>query len=167
LTGSKVTREQWDRAIRYVPEPANFFGSVGATGMSYEEAIALIKAMLGGFSDAGERFEIHQLSASAGVADLCREISQDSVVHFAFSGRTEVHHPRNHVACGVAASVDPAMLHIACSAAFSSRHLRDGTYEERFHPLVGRYSNDSIAADSAVEIAPNWRWRLVLVSRAE
>lgn len=167
LTGSKVTQEKWDRAIRYVPEPANFLGSVGATTLSYEEAVALIQAMLAALSDPAERFEICQLSASAGVADLCREISPDSVVHFAFGGPTEVHHPQNHVVCGVAASTDPVVLHIACSAAFSSRHLRDGTYEERFHPSLGRYSNDSIAADAPVEIAPNWRWRLTLVSRGE
>ncbi|HVE91330.1 MAG TPA: hypothetical protein VNE62_03370 [Actinomycetota bacterium] len=164
LTGSKVTREKWDLAIQHVPEPANFLRDVGATGLSYQDAVALIEAMLDGFSEPGERFEIHQLSASAGIGDLCREISPGSVVNFAFSGKTEVHHPRNHVVCAVAASLDPPVLHLACSAAFSSRHLQDGSYEERCHPLLGRYSNDSIALDSPVEIAPNWRWRLTLVS---
>jgi hypothetical protein len=166
LTGSKVTREKWDRALEHVPNPLGFLGGIGATRLSYEEAVGLIEAMLDAFSDPDERFKIDQLDHTATTADICREISLDAVVLFAFAGPTEVHHPRHHIACGVATSAEPAVLHIACSAAFSSRHLRDGEYFERFHPSVGRYSNDSIAIDSPVQVGPNWRWRITLTSPA-
>ena len=165
LTGSKVTREKWDRGLERVPNPLVFLTGVGATRLSYEDAVRLIDAMLDAFSDPDESFKIDQLSRTATIADICREVSLDAVVLFAFGGPTEVHHPESHIACAVATSTEPALLHIACSAAFSGRHLRDGEYIERFHPSVGRFSNDSIAVDSPVQIAPNWRWRLTLASQ--
>ena len=162
LTGRKVTREKWDRAVRRVPDPLRFLTGIGATTLSYEDAAGLIEAILDALSEPDERVTIERLSRTATTADLCREVSPDAVLLFAFSGPTPVHHPESHVVCSVATSAEPAVLHIACSASFSSRHLRDGQYVEQFHPSVGRYSNDTIAVDSPVEIAPNWRWRLTL-----
>jgi hypothetical protein len=166
LTRSKVTRQKWDRAVGLIPNPLDFLGGVGATALSYDEAVALIEAVLGAFSDPGESVKVHQLSRTASMAEIGNEISPLAVVLFAFSGPTEVHHPESHIVCGVTTTAEPALLHVACSAAFSSRHLRDGEYFERFHPSVGRYSNDSIRVDSQVQVAPNWRWRLTLASPA-
>src|SRR5437667_9270312 len=97
LTGSEVTREKWDRALERVPNPLGFLGGVGATRLPYEEAVGLIEAMLDAFSDPGERFEIDQLSRTATTAEICREVSLDAVVLFAFGGPTEVHHPESHI----------------------------------------------------------------------
>lgn len=162
LTGKRVTPEHWNRAVSRLPEPAGFLGGSGATQLSYDEAVRHIEGILEAFSDPGETF---RLSPSAGIADLCGAVSSDSVVVFAYGGQTEFQNPRSHVVCGVAVSDGPPVaLHLACSAAFSSRYLWFGNYVERHHPHLGRWSNDSIQVDADVVIAPNFRWR---VSRAE
>jgi hypothetical protein len=162
LTRNKVTRQKWDRAAPLIPNPLDFLGGVGATALSNDDATSLIEDFLEAFSEPGERVEIDRLSRTASTADIGDEISPVAVVLFGFSGPTEVHHPKSHIVCGVSTSAEPALLHLACSAAMSSRLLRDGDYFERFHPSVGRYSNDSIRVDGEVRIAPDWRWRLTL-----
>ena len=162
LTGKRVTREVWNRAISRVPDPAAFLGGLGATELHHEPAQHLIGAVLAEFRDPGETFAIEQLSPEAGIADLGAEVSTDSVVVFAYAGPTEFQHPEAHVVCGVAASDDPATLHLACSTAFWGRYLETGEYFERHHPKLGRWSNDSVSEGSTVTIAPNFRWRVSL-----
>jgi hypothetical protein len=164
LTGNKVEREKWDRGVRYVPRPLDLLSGVGATSLSYDEAVALVEGMLGTFSEPDESFEVVQLDNQATTAGIADQIAADSVVLFAFGGPTEVHEPENHIVCGVAS--DANALHLSCSAAFSSRHLRDGDYVETYHPSVGRYSNDVIAIGGPVRVAPRWRWRVVLTRSA-
>jgi hypothetical protein len=161
LTGKRVTREHWNRAVSGLPEPAAFLGGPGATQLSYDEAVRHIEGILDAFSDPGETFRLDKLSPSAGVVDLCGAVSSDGVVVFGYGGHTEFLNPETHVVCGVAVSDGPpAVLHLACSAAFSSRYLRFGKYFERHHPHLGRWSNDSIQVDNDVVIAPNFRWRI-------
>jgi hypothetical protein len=167
LTGKRVTREHWNRAISRLPDPAAFLGGPGATELSSDEAVNLIGETLGAFSDPGEVFTLDQLSASAGIADFCEAVSADSVIVFAFGGPTEFQHPSSHVVCGVAASDDPAALHLACSAAFLDRHVKTGEYFERHHSELCRWSNDSIPIDNQVVIAPNFRWSVTLAERAD
>ena len=167
LTGKRVTREHWNRAISRLPDPAAFLGGTGATELSYDEAVSLLGDILGAFSDRGETFTLDKLSPSAGIADFCSAISSESVVVFAYGGPSEFQHPASHVVCGVAASDDPPTLHLACSAAFLDRHMRYGEYFERHHPDLGRWSNDSIPVDNQVVIAPNFRWRVTLAERAD
>jgi len=128
LTGKRVTREHWNRAISRLPDPAAFLGGAGATELSYDEAVRLIGGILEAFSDPGERFTLDKLSPSAGIAAICSAISSDSVVVFAYGGPTEFQHPASHVVCGVASGDDPAALHLACSAAFLDRHMKYGEY---------------------------------------
>lgn len=163
LTGKRVTPEHWNWAVSRLREPAAFLGGPGATQLSYDEAVRHIEGVLEAFSDPGETFTLDKLSPSAGIADLCDAVSSDSVVVFAYGRQTEFQNPKAHVVCGVAVSDGPpAALHLACSAAFSSRYLRFGSYFERHHPHVGRWSNDSIRGDDDVVIAPNFRWRVRL-----
>ena len=166
LTGRRVTRENWNSAVSRLPDSARFLGGAGATDLGYDEASRLIRDILGAFSDPGETFTLGKLSSSAAIADLCSAVSADSVVVFAYGGRTEFQHPASHIVCGVAASDDGARLHLACSAAFSGRYLPDGEYFERHHAHLRRWSNDSISADSDVVIAPNFRWRITFQDRA-
>lgn len=163
LTGKRVTPEHWSRAVSRLPDPAAFLGGLGATQLHYEEAVRRIEDTLDAFSDPGETFRIDQLSPSGGIGDLCGAVSSDSVVVFAYGGRTEFQNPRTHVVCGVAVSDGPPVaLHLACSAAFWSRYLRFGEYFERHHSHLGRWSNDSIGVAADVAIAPNFRWRVTL-----
>lgn len=163
LTGKRVTPAHWNRAVSRLPKPAEFLGGTGATQLSYDEAVQHIEATLDAFSDPGETFIVGKLSPSAGIADLCGAVASDSVVVFAYGGQTEFQNPKTHIACGVAAhDSPPTALHLACSTAFWSRYLRLGTYFERHHPQLGRWSNDSIAVDADVVIAPNFRWRVTL-----
>ena len=166
LTGKKVGREHWDRALALLPQPARFFGLPGAQGLPYDEAVGHISLLLSAFSDPGEDFAVDQLSPAAGIEEFCAAISLNSVVVFAFGGPTEFQKLESHLVCGVSASDDPVALHLACSNAFFFRNLMHGGYVERHHPDLGRYSNDSIAADSPVVIAPNFRWRITLATRA-
>lgn len=166
LTGKRVTREHWNRAVSRLTDPAAFLGGTGATQIGHDEAVRLIGDILEAFSDPREAFTVDKLSSSAGIADLCSAISSDSVVVFAYGGTTEFQHPASHVACGVAASDDPAALHLACSAAFLDRHMKYGEYFERHHPDLDRWSNDSIPVENQVVIAPNFRWRITLTERA-
>lgn len=165
LTGKKVTREHWNRAISRLPDPAAFLGGSGAQQLSYDEAVQHIEGTLNAFSDPGEAFSVEQLSSSAGIADFCDAISADSVVLFSYGGQTEFQHPTSHVVCGVASDGPPVRLHLACSSAFWSRYLKFGDYFERHHSELGRWSNDSIRADDDVVIAPNFRWRVTLAER--
>lgn len=162
LTGNRVTRQAWDRAIAQIPEPGTFLTGVGATQLDYGDAVSLIQLTLGALSGSDEEFGIDQLDEAARIPDFCAAITASSVVLFAFSGRTEFLHRTSHIVCGVAASANPQRLHVACSDAFSSRHLAEGTYSERRDPVLGRYSNDAILEDSPVEIAPRWRWRITV-----
>lgn len=163
LTGKRITRDHWNRAIALLPTPTLFLGGPGATEFTYEEAVDLIGRTLEAFSDPGETFIIDKLSSSAGVAELCGELSPTSVVVFAYRGPTEFQNPATHVVCGVAATDQPEQtLHLACSAAFSARYLSSGDYFERHHPNVGRWSNDSISVVDKVVIAPDFRWRITL-----
>ena len=164
LTGNKVEREKWDRGLRCVPRPIDLLSGVGATSLSYDEAVALLEGVLGAFSEADESFDVVQIGAEATTAEIAEEVSGDAVVLFAFSGPTEVHVPESHIVCGVAAEANA--LHVSCSAAFSSRHLRDGDYVETYHQSDGRYSNDVIAIGGPVRIAPRWRWRVALIRTA-
>src|SRR5579875_2522164 len=167
LTGKRVTPEHWNRAVSRLAEPAAFLGGPGATQMSEDAARRHINEILDAFADPGEMFRLDKLSPSAGIADFCSAISSDSVVVFAYGGPTEFQNPKTHVVCGVAVSEGPpATLHLACSAAFLSRYLRFGTYCERHHPHLDRWSNDSIPADSDVVIAPNFRWKVTFVERS-
>jgi|SRR5882757_1701986 len=161
LTGKRVTREHWNRAVSRLPQPAAFLGGPGATQLSYDQAVRHIEGILDAFSDPGETFRLDQLNSADGIADLCGAVSADSVVVFAYGGHAEFQNPQTHVVCGVAVSDGPPVaLHLACSAAFSSRYLRFGQYFERHHPHLGRWSNDSIQVGSDVVIAPNFRWRV-------
>ena len=155
LTGKRVTREHWNSAVSRLPDSARFLGGPGATDLGYEEAARLIRDILEAFSDPGETFTLDKLSASAAIADLCSAISVDSVVVFAYGGPSEFQHPASHIVCGVAASDDRTQLHLACSAAFSSRYLQFGEYFERHHPDLGRWSNDSIPVGSGVRSHPS------------
>jgi len=166
LTGKRVTREHWSRAISQLPDPATFLGGAGATKLSHDVAEQLIEVVLGAFSGQGEIVTLKSLSPSAGIADFRDAVSSDSVVVFAYGGPTEFLHPQTHIVCGVAASNDPAALHVACSAALSSRYLQYGEYFERHHPALNRWSNDSIPVDSELVIAPNFRWQVTLADRA-
>jgi hypothetical protein len=165
LTGKRVTREHWNAAVSGLPDPARFLGGPGATELGHDEAVRLIRDILGAFSDPGETFTLDKLSPAAGISDFCRAISSDSVVVFAYGGATEFQHPANHIVCGVATSDDLAQLHLACSAAFSSRHLQYGEYFERHHAHLGRWSNDSICVGGDAVIAPNFRWRITRTER--
>jgi hypothetical protein len=161
LTGKRVTREHWNRAIARVPEATRFLGGPGATQLHHEEAQRLIETVLAEFKDPGEIFALQRLSSTAVLADLCREVSAHSVVLFAYGGPTEFQHPETHVVCGVAATDGPPLtLHLACSTAFWGRYLNRGEYSELHHPHLGRWSNDSISVDQPVNIAPNFRWRI-------
>jgi hypothetical protein len=161
LTHKRVTREHWTRAVSRLPEPAAFLGGRGATQLNSAQVARHIEGVLDALSDPGETFRLHQLSRRAGIADLCGAVSSDSVVVFAYGGRTEFQNPQAHVVCGVAVSDGPPVaLHLACSAALASRYLRFGKYFERHHPHLGRWSNDSIQVDNDVLIAPNFRWRV-------
>lgn len=164
LTGKRVPRERWNEAISRVPDPAAFLGGPGATQLHHGEARRLIESVLDAFSDPGETFVLTQLSASAGIADLGGEVSENSVVVFAYGGRTEFQQPEAHVVCGVAVSDGPpATLHVACSTAFWTRYLKFGEYSERHdRHLANRWSNDSIRDGDPVTIAPNFRWRVTL-----
>ncbi|WP_188895701.1 hypothetical protein [Microlunatus endophyticus] len=163
LTGKKVTREHWNRAVARLPEPAEFLGGSGATRLSYGEAVRHIDSTLDAFSDSGETFRVDQLDPAAGIVNLCRAVSSDSVVIFPYGGQTEFQHLSSHMVCGVAVSDGPPMrLHLACSFAFWSRYLKSGDYFERHHPDLGRWSNDSVQPDSEVVIAPNFRWKVTL-----
>jgi hypothetical protein len=166
LTGKRVTREHWNWAISRLPDSARFLGGPGATDLGHDEAAQLIRDILGAFSDPGETFTLDKFSPSTGITDFCGAISSDSVVVFAYGGPSEFQHPASHIVCGVATSADWAQLHLACSTAFSSRYLQCGEYLERHHPDLGRWSNDSIPADSEVVVAPNFRWRVTLAERA-
>lgn len=166
LTGKKVGREQWDRPVALLPQPVRFFGLPGAQGLPYDEAVDHINSLLSAFSDPGEEFIVDQLSREAGIEELCAAVAPDSVVVFAFGGQTEFQKLDSHLVCGVSASDDPTALHLACSNAFFFRHLMHGGYVERHDPALGRYSNDSIPAGSPVVIAPYFRWRITLRSRA-
>jgi hypothetical protein len=128
--------------------------------------VRLIGDILGAFSDPGETFTLGKLSASAGdrgplQRDLARQRGR-----FRLRRPTEFQYRKTHIVCGVAASDDPAALHLACSAAFSSRHLQYDEYFERHHPHPGRWSNDSIPVAHQVVVAPNFRWRVTLAERA-
>lgn len=163
LTGKRVTKEHWNRAVSRLPEPAEFLGGSGAKQLSYDEAVRHIEGILDAFSDPGETFRIDQLNPSDGVAGLCDAVSSDSVVVFAYGGHTEFQNSASHMVCGVAVSDDPPVtLHLACSSAFWSRYLKFGDYFERHHPDLGRWSNDSVQADADVVVAPNFRWRVAL-----
>jgi len=165
LTGKRVPRESWNQAITRVPDAAAFLGGPGATELHHEAAQALIAALLVELSDPGEVFAVDQLAATADIAELCAEVSTDTVVLFAYGGPTEFQHPAAHIVCGVATSVGPpATLHLACSTAFWGRYLKTGGYDERHHPDLGRWSNDAISVDDGVTIAPNFRWRITLSS---
>lgn len=50
LTGKKVGREQWDRALALLPEPSRFLGAPGAQGLPYDEAVRHIHELLTAFS---------------------------------------------------------------------------------------------------------------------
>ena len=163
LTGKRVTKEHWNRAIALIPAPAAFLGGPGATQLHREEAEHLIEAVLGEFKDPGEAFTIERLDPKAQIAALGDRISSESVVLFAYGGPTEFQNPESHIVCGVAATAGPnAALHLACSTAFWGRYLSTGEYVERHHPELGRWSNDSIPVVSSVAIAPNYRWRISL-----
>jgi len=168
LTHKRVTRELWNRAISRVPDPAAFLGGPGATELDHEGAQHRVEAALAEFKDPGETFAVERLSSTTSVSDLADEVSTDSVVIFAFGGPTEFQHPEAHIVCAVAASDGPpAVLHLACSTAFWGRYLKVGEYSERHHADLDRWSNDSISADHAVTIAPNFRWRITLVPPAK
>ncbi len=94
LTGKRVTREHWKRAITQLPDPAAFLGGPGATELRVGEDARLIGDILGAYSDPGETFTLERLSQSAGIADFCSAISIDSVVVFAYGGPTEFSTPR-------------------------------------------------------------------------
>lgn len=168
LTGKRVTREHWNRAIALAPDPAAFLGGPGATQLPQEDAQRLIDAGLGEFKDPEEEFTIERLDPAAQVADLGGHISAESVVLFAYGGPTEFQNPESHIVCGVAATDGPdAALHVACSTAFWGRYLRAGEYAERHHPELGRWSNDSIPVGNPVTIAPNYRWRISIGSAGQ
>jgi hypothetical protein len=161
LTGKRVTREHWNRAVARVPDASALLGGPGATQMHHDEAQRLIETVLAELTDPGETFAVERLSSAAVMADLCGEVSAERVVMFAYGGPTEFQHPEAHIVCGVAATDGPPRtLHLACSTAFWGRYLQLGEYSERHHPHVGRWSNDSIAVDQPVIIAPNFRWRI-------
>jgi hypothetical protein len=167
LTGKRVTREDWNRAIRCVPDAAAFLGGPGATEMHHDEAQHLMERVLHAFQDPREAFAIERLAPTAELTDLCQQISKNSVVIFAYRGASEFQDPEAHVVCGVAATHGPpAVLHLACSTAFWGRYLKVGEYHERHHPHLGRWSNDSISAAQPVTIAPNFRWRITLSASA-
>lgn len=163
LTGKRVTREHWNRAIALVPDPAAFLGGPVANQLHHEEAQRLIEAVLGEFKDPGEEFTLERLDPSAEIADLAYHVSAESVVLFAYGGLTEFQNPESHIVCGVAATDGPdAALHLACSTAFWGRYLSAGEYDERHHPELGRWSNDSIPVGNPVTVAPKYRWRITL-----
>lgn len=165
LTGKRVTREHWNKAIALVPDPAAFLGGPGATQLPHEEAQRFIETVLGELKDPGEEFTLERLDPTAQIADLGVHVSPESVVLFAYGGRTEFQNPESHIVCGVAATGGPdAALHLACSTAFWGRYLSTGEYAERHHPDLGRWSNDSIPVGNPVTIAPNHRWRISLTS---
>jgi hypothetical protein len=160
LTGNKVTRDKWNGAVSQLADPTTFLTSVGARHLSDEEVVAVIETMLRAFAEPREHFDLHQLPASAGVAELCAAVSDRSVVLFAYRGKTEFLEVDDHIVCGVAPSGDARTLHIACSAALWMRHVDQAGYFERRHRRLDRHSNDSINAESSVVVAPNWRWRV-------
>ena len=160
LTGRRVTRAHWRSAVARLPEPAAFLGGAGATELAPGDALDLIEMILANFGDPGEWFTVEQLDASAGLVDLSANVTRDSVVVFAYGGSTEFMRPASHIVCGVAASDDGSTLHTACSAAFWTRFFESGDYSERHHQDLGRWSNDSIAADHQVVVSPNFRWRI-------
>jgi hypothetical protein len=163
LTGKRVTTEHWNRAIALVADPAAFLGGAGANQLGHEGAQSVIEAVLGELKDPDEVFTLERLDPSAQIADIGDHVSAESVVLFAYGGRTEFQNPVSHIVCGVAATDGPdAALHLACSTAFWGRYLRAGEYAERHHPELGRWSNDSIPLDNPVTIAPNYRWRITL-----
>src|SRR5579875_1567262 len=86
LTGKRVTREHWSRAISQLPDPATFLGGAGATKLSHDVAEQLIEVVLGAFSGQGEIVTLKSLSPSAGIADFRDAVSSDSVVVFAYGG---------------------------------------------------------------------------------
>jgi hypothetical protein len=158
LTGNKVTRDKWNGAVSQLADPATFLTGDGARHLEDREVVAVIEGMLGAFAEPGEHFDLMQLPASAGIAEMCAAVSERSVVLFAYSGETEFLEVDDHIVCGVAASEDAKTLHIACSAALWMRHVDHAGYFERSHRHLNRYSNDSISAECRTVVAPNWRW---------
>jgi hypothetical protein len=59
--------------------------------------VAVIDVMLGVFAEPGERFDVVQLPASAGLADMCGAISERSVVPFVYRGKTEFLDVDDHI----------------------------------------------------------------------
>lgn len=160
LTGNKVTRDKWNVGVSQLANPTAFLTGIGARHLDDREVVTVIEGMLGAFAEPAEHFDLKQLPASAGIAELCASVSEYSVALFAYSGETEFLEVDDHIVCGVAASEDAETLHIACSAALWMRHVDHAGYFERSHRRLNRYSNDSITAECRVVVAPNWRWRV-------
>ena len=129
LSGARVTRDKWDQVIRRLPDPVRFLTGIGATTLSYEDAVDLVGIMLDAFAEPGERIGNDQLRPGATTAELVERSTRcSSVVHVVDRPRCtgESHRVWRR------RSADPAALHIACSLILSS-HLHDGRYEEQFH----------------------------------
>jgi hypothetical protein len=160
LATKKVSTTRWHAAVAHAPDPAGFLGATGATQLGHSEAQRLMESLLGEFADPWERFSIERLPSNAGVVEFCDSVSERSVVIFGYGGQTEFQNPANHIVWGVAVGTEPLSLLLACSTAFWARFLTTGQYSERHDAGSRRWSNDSITADAAVRIAPNFRWRI-------
>jgi len=139
LTGKKVSRPAWNKAIKNVPFIQNFMGDEGTGGIENNILMCILENFLSSLTSTQD-FVIKKEQK----CNLSNAITKESVTIFAILGNTDNQQNLDHWVCGVA-TLNKSIM-IACSWI----GYDNVQYRESRDLTTGRWYNDGIQVGPAI-----------------
>lgn len=164
LTGREPYLNRICEAFRRVPFPEDFLsGNTGTEGGVRAEPGLLIRIIENILAAVGDEvFTVNRLAGSAW-EDLAAAVTEKSVVLLHYRGDSLKLRNFDHWVVAVALAPERRALYLACSVALQKNSFnRYSTYEETFHPVLCRWSNDELSGLNPYVIPQNEAFQITL-----